>query len=192
MQAGERVNTLDNQMSVKQWVKTLIIIAVPIVNLIFLFRWAFGGDNPLKNYSRAFLMVFSTFIGISLILGIAGVVLESQSYKGQTQATYDFMAEEEYRKSNEEDLNNNLEILDISIQTRDDGFNEIVGKVRNNSTSKSYSHFTITCNVYDKDNAIIQTISISVDDTVPEGETFKFSEFGVHIDASSVKVIKIN
>jgi len=186
------MNTLDNQMSVKKWVKTLIIIAIPIVNLIFVFRWAFGGDNPLKNYSRAFLTVFSTFIGISIILGVLGAVLDSQSYQGQTQDAYDFMAQEEYEKSIEEDLNNNLEILDISIQSRDNEFKEIVGRVRNNSTSEPYSYFSITCNVYDKDNAIVQTVDIFVEDTVPEGETLKFSEWPIHGDASSVKVIKFN
>lgn len=198
---GERMNTLDNyfdnQMSVKQWVKILIIIAVPIINLIFLFRWAFGGDNPLKNYSRAILIVFSTSIGISIMLGVLGAVLESQSYQGHPQAANNIItAQEEYEKTVEEDLNTNLEILDIFVQTRDDGFEEefkeIVGKVRNNSISKSYTNFSITCNIYDEDNSIVQTVDIFVESTVPEGETLKFSEWPIHGDASSVKVIKIS
>lgn len=179
-------------MSVKQWVKTLVVIAIPIVNLVFLFRWAFGEYNVLKNYSRAFLIVISIFIGFSLMLGIAGAVVESQSYQGQTQATYDYVAVEEYNRKKEEDLTNNLEILDISIERDASDFAEIVGKVRNNSTSKAYSNFTITCNVYDKDNAILQTVNIFIENTIPEGEILKFSEFAIHIDAFSVKVIKIS
>lgn len=186
------MNTLDNQMSVKQWVKTLIIIAIPIVNLIFLIRWAFEEDNPRRNYSRAFLMVISTFIGVSLILSIIGGALGHHSYQEQTQSTFDYAAYEEYKKSIEEELNNNLEILDASIQNRDNEFKEIVGKVRNNSTSNSYSNFSITCNIYDKDNAIIQTVKILIEETVPEGETLKFNEWPIHGDASSVKVIRIN
>lgn len=55
-------------MSVKDWLKTLILMVIPFVNIIFLFVWAFSSDGNLnrKNWAKAQLIV----TGIVLILEV--------------------------------------------------------------------------------------------------------------------------
>lgn len=60
------------------WVVTLIIMIIPLVNLIMLFVWAFGdGTNPSKaNWAKASLILILISIVLSIILlgAIAGFV----------------------------------------------------------------------------------------------------------------------
>ncbi|OJV64372.1 MAG: hypothetical protein BGO41_12165 [Clostridiales bacterium 38-18] len=53
-------------VSLKEWIITLLIMMIPIVNIVMVFVWAFGGGtNPSKsNYFKA-----------TIIVGIAGIVL---------------------------------------------------------------------------------------------------------------------
>lgn len=69
-------------MKVSDWMITLLLLAIPLVNIIMLFVWAFGGGtNPNKaNYSKAtllwMLIVFGIYILIFvLILGLIGATL---------------------------------------------------------------------------------------------------------------------
>lgn len=55
-------------MSMGEWLVTLIITAIPLINLIMLFIWAFGdnANHNRANYSKAALIV----IAIGLVLQI--------------------------------------------------------------------------------------------------------------------------
>ncbi|RUT28005.1 hypothetical protein EJP77_18490 [Paenibacillus zeisoli] len=68
-------------MSVKQWVGTMLLLAIPVVNVILLFVWAFGGGNispNKKNYSRAALLIALIGIGIYVVLFlIVGAIVAS-------------------------------------------------------------------------------------------------------------------
>jgi hypothetical protein len=57
-------------LSVKEWLVTFIIGAIPVVNLVMLFVWAFGGNaNPNKmNYSKAALLLAAIFIVLYIIV----------------------------------------------------------------------------------------------------------------------------
>ena len=57
-------STMDT--SVKGWLKTLIIVAIPIVGLVMLFVYAFSNDTPSikANWAKAMLI----FLGIVLVL----------------------------------------------------------------------------------------------------------------------------
>ncbi|MFW6020072.1 MAG: hypothetical protein ACOCPM_05775 [Bacteroidales bacterium] len=69
-----RQNMNDYSVSVGEWIVTLIIAAVPLVNIIMLFVWGFG-DNTKKskaNWAKAMLIFIA--IGIVLWLIIALVV----------------------------------------------------------------------------------------------------------------------
>lgn len=59
-----------NVMSVKDWVITLIITAIPMVGFIMLFVWAFGsGTNPNKaNWAKAALIMFAIMIVLYIII----------------------------------------------------------------------------------------------------------------------------
>jgi hypothetical protein len=53
-------------ISLKEWMITMLLMAIPVVNIIMLFVWGFGGGaNPSKaNYAKAALIWMA--IGIVL------------------------------------------------------------------------------------------------------------------------------
>jgi len=57
-------------MSVKDWVITLIVTAIPVVGFIMLFVWAFGsGTNPNKaNWAKAGLIFFAIMIVLYILI----------------------------------------------------------------------------------------------------------------------------
>ncbi|MEN8908379.1 MAG: hypothetical protein ABF289_20680 [Clostridiales bacterium] len=61
-------------MSFGDWMKTFIILMIPLVNFIFFLIWVFGSDvnTSKKNYLRA-LFVFNLIIFILIV--IAGGVM---------------------------------------------------------------------------------------------------------------------
>ncbi len=52
------------------WMVTMLLLAIPILNIIMLFVWAFGGGVNLnkRNLSRAYLILFLIVAGISLLI----------------------------------------------------------------------------------------------------------------------------
>ncbi|WP_088830793.1 hypothetical protein [Paenibacillus tyrfis] len=68
-------------LTVKDWLVTLLILIIPVVNLIMLFVWAFGGGaNPSKsNYAKAALIwmaiVFAFYLVITILF--AGAIATS-------------------------------------------------------------------------------------------------------------------
>ena len=64
-------------VSVGDWVGSMLLMCIPIVGLILLFVWAFGGAKPSKaNYFKACLLIALISIGISLVVGVFfGLVL---------------------------------------------------------------------------------------------------------------------
>lgn len=56
-------------MTVKQWLLTMLIMVVPIVNIVMLFVWAFGstGNVNRKNWSAAYLIWLAICIGIYIL-----------------------------------------------------------------------------------------------------------------------------
>ncbi|SDN38206.1 hypothetical protein SAMN04487897_102714 [Paenibacillus sp. yr247] len=60
-------------LSVKDWMITILLLAIPIVNIILLFVWAFSkGENPSKaNYAKASLI----WAAIGIVLYIIFVVI---------------------------------------------------------------------------------------------------------------------
>ncbi len=67
----------ERPLSVGEWLVTLIVAAIPIVNLIALLWWAFssGGNLNRRNWARAslVLMLVAVFVMILLSgLGLAG------------------------------------------------------------------------------------------------------------------------
>jgi len=61
-------------LSVKDWIITLLITAIPLVGIIMLFVWAFGSnENPNKsNWAKALLVW--TAIGIVLTVLLWGTI----------------------------------------------------------------------------------------------------------------------
>jgi len=57
-------------ISVGEWIVTFIILVIPILNIIMLFVWAFGGGVNLskKNYAKASLIMIATIILFYIII----------------------------------------------------------------------------------------------------------------------------
>jgi hypothetical protein len=62
-----------NEVSLGEWMVTILLSAIPFVNLIMLFVWAFGSNtNPSKaNWAKATLI----WIAIGIVLAILFVVV---------------------------------------------------------------------------------------------------------------------
>lgn len=76
------VRQVDNSvMSIKDWLITMLITAIPLVGIIMLFVWAFGdGTNQNKaNYAKASLiwLVIVALIGMILVFMFFGLILGS-------------------------------------------------------------------------------------------------------------------
>jgi hypothetical protein len=74
---------MDNQnyqpMTIGEWIITFIITYIPIVGIVMLFVWAFGGDThpSKKTWAQAMLILFA----IAIVLGIifAGIIFSMLS-----------------------------------------------------------------------------------------------------------------
>ena len=59
-------------MTVGDWLITMLILIIPIVNIVMLFIWAFGSPDTRRNYARASLIWMA--IGIVLMIIFYGAV----------------------------------------------------------------------------------------------------------------------
>lgn len=80
----EQVEKTSKVLSVKEWLITLIIMCIPIVNIIMLFVWGFGQSDineSKQNWAKASLLLmaigFVLTIILYVILAIAGIALLS-------------------------------------------------------------------------------------------------------------------
>lgn len=67
----------DSVITMGDWVVTLLLTFIPIVNIIMLCIWAFGSDTPLskKNFAKAQLIFLAIGIVLSILLGGSLVAL---------------------------------------------------------------------------------------------------------------------
>ncbi|MFF2754189.1 hypothetical protein ACFVR1_10655 [Psychrobacillus sp. NPDC058041] len=58
------VHKTASEMSIGEWLITMLIMIIPIVNIVMLFVWGFGNADPRRNYARASLI----WMAISIVL----------------------------------------------------------------------------------------------------------------------------
>ena len=185
---------MQNQMSVRQWVFTIILLAIPIVNIIFLIKWGFKGDNPRKNYARGALIVYSCTIGLAILLGAVTTILNLSTvneYSRNNSNIGDAIIEA--KQTVNDWLDEDIEILEVGIEksdVRDEGI-QVFGKLRNNSSDRTHSLMVIKGNAYDEDGSILHTFEIRVEDSIPPGEVYRFSDWTINDDTKSVKIIDV-
>ena len=64
-------NNQQSALSVGGWIGTMIVLAIPIVNIIMLFVWGLGtGDIGRKRFCIATLILAAIGIVLSLIIGL--------------------------------------------------------------------------------------------------------------------------
>lgn len=63
-------NPNQKPMSVKDWLITLLIMAIPIVGLVMLFVYAFGNDQNVnrQNWAKAQLIMMAIIIALMFIV----------------------------------------------------------------------------------------------------------------------------
>ncbi|MDR0394858.1 MAG: hypothetical protein LBH77_06840 [Tannerella sp.] len=70
-------NALKNQsvVSIGDWIITFIIMIIPLINLIMLFVWAFGGgtSESKANWAKASLILY--LISIILVIAFWGLIV---------------------------------------------------------------------------------------------------------------------
>ncbi len=71
MENDYRTTTVYPEVSLGNWILTLIITFIPIVNIIMLFVWGFShGTPPTKaNWAKAALILMAIWIILGLIFG---------------------------------------------------------------------------------------------------------------------------
>ncbi len=83
MEDNYKVVDKDMQViSVKEWLITMLILMVPIVNLVMPFVWAFGGGSSASkaNYFKAYLiMVLISIVFIALFWGTIFAFVATQT-----------------------------------------------------------------------------------------------------------------
>ena len=70
-QGYDHLEKSSDSMTVGDWLITMLILIIPIVNIVMLFIWGFGNPDPRRNYARASLIWMA--IGIVLMLIFYGV-----------------------------------------------------------------------------------------------------------------------
>ena len=59
------------EMTLKDWIITIILLFIPCVNLIMLIIWAASGENKTRStFAKAYLIVFAGVIVLYLLLWI--------------------------------------------------------------------------------------------------------------------------
>lgn len=77
--AASRSQNLEGVVTLGEWMVTLLVAAIPIVNIVMLFVWAFGANTKQSkaNWAKASLIwiliaiVFSILISVMILGGLA-------------------------------------------------------------------------------------------------------------------------
>lgn len=70
-------------MTVGQWMLTLLVLAIPIVNLVMYLVWALStaGNPNRRNFCKAsiywFLIILAFYLAFVILVGIAGLATSS-------------------------------------------------------------------------------------------------------------------
>lgn len=70
------------EMTVMEWIITMLIMVIPIVNLVMLFIWGFGNPDPRRNFARATLIWMAISLGLVIIIYIIIIVFFFAAFQG--------------------------------------------------------------------------------------------------------------
>ncbi len=72
----EKQNQNQAPVSIKEWIIIFILSALPIVNIVMLFVWAFGGNanKSVENWAKASLLLFIFVVVLFGIIALLGVI----------------------------------------------------------------------------------------------------------------------
>lgn len=60
----------EKQMSLKDWILTLVLVCLPIVGLVMLIIWATDKQDPRNTFSKAYLIVMGSIFALIILMYI--------------------------------------------------------------------------------------------------------------------------
>ncbi|GIN73643.1 hypothetical protein J14TS2_41180 [Bacillus sp. J14TS2] len=66
---------MQKNMTLKDWVITLILLALPIVNIVMLIIWAVDRDEPRNLFAKAYLIVMAGTVAVVFIFYIIILII---------------------------------------------------------------------------------------------------------------------
>lgn len=69
---GYQMQSIDEVITIKEWLITLLIMCIPLVNIVMIFVWAFGGGT--KTSKANFFKAQLVFLLIGVILWVLFVL----------------------------------------------------------------------------------------------------------------------
>ncbi|WP_077310061.1 hypothetical protein [Terribacillus halophilus] len=75
MEQQERGTRASNQLSIMDWFWTLLLIALPVVNIVMLIIWAVDRTNPRRNFAIAYFLLFAVMIVLSILFVIIFTII---------------------------------------------------------------------------------------------------------------------
>jgi bacteriorhodopsin len=64
-----------NAVSVWFWLISMVVMAIPLVNIVMTLVWAFSGENESrKNYFKAVIIMFFVVVALVALLATAGMI----------------------------------------------------------------------------------------------------------------------
>lgn len=171
-------------MRLKEWIITLILAFIPVVNIIMLISWALDKENPRNSFSKAYILITGTTISIAFVLFFIVSVAEMGNSTTEeftpSYEHYDYTNRATDVEVSDVEFFENL--IDTSIQA----------KILNKSDDFTFENITISGLVYDDEGSIIDSFIIFLHQIIPPGETYKFDYMGFPSDAHSIKIDKIS
>ncbi|QXE02848.1 hypothetical protein [Terribacillus sp. DMT04] len=65
----------NHQLGIMDWVWTLLLLALPVVNIVMLIIWAVDRTNPRRNFAIAYFILFAIGIVLSILLMIVFTII---------------------------------------------------------------------------------------------------------------------
>ncbi|GIN56982.1 hypothetical protein J8TS2_13010 [Lederbergia ruris] len=66
---------MERNMTLKDWIITMILLALPIVNIVMLIIWAVDKDEPRNLFAKAYLIVMAGAFVLVIIFYIIMLVI---------------------------------------------------------------------------------------------------------------------
>lgn len=86
MEPQQRDHQSNGQMRIMQWVWTIVLTGIPLVNIIMLIIWAADRTNPRRNFAIASFIVMAAVIVIYFIIFMIFMILGLTLF--ETDPTY--------------------------------------------------------------------------------------------------------
>lgn len=164
---GENLVYKTNHLSVNQWMGIMLLLSIPVVNVVLLFVWAFGGgeypNRILKNFSRGILKLSAILIGLTLaiLIGLGGITSAIMSPSTVGTTLMDFP-----NPSAESKI-----AFDKIVYRTDYGLTTVSGETTNHD-NKAHS-YTLIVTFYDQNQNIVGT-AMGVVNNIEPGQTKTF------------------